>query len=333
MANKPNITHQWWEKHARTTYRKAEQYLSLKMYRLQVGKTPQEVLHHYYIRSVASDKLATRLAIDPQTGEVVATKPMSHVHIACFAFQTMWDQLDKELRRNCDLAQFWRPSEDGGDRAVLKDLKSWVEAPSEGFFETIADISDTGEITTQINDPHTLVDDEAIDLCDEIEKDALLNVLAGFTGIGRKSGRAILDARSAVVAYMEGKKSRDYAKEMGLQQGHARTKMNAGGMACDHYAHIHREGMRILVTKLNGGTIGNNADPYVVELMQQRGLLSDSLQVTEYGKTFEHLPRTPSKFKESLTWYLCVAPTMEVEETEDTNDEGTIPALYQALLK
>ena len=325
------LTKLWLDTHFEHLFLDAKRFLEMKIRHNSFGSNAAEMLADYYLIASTNDRLKTRLERNLD-GTVTATKPITASGLALYAFNVMFDELDKKARKNLDIARCWDVTTDT-DKGILKSLKKHYDSPAHNLFEAACSVSDSGEVVYELCDTSQDQPDANIDRLDDIEITAMIQTLANCSRNVRVSGTVMKDAELSVFACVHGWKTKDLAVAAGCNQGNARTKMNLAQKAIDYWANTHREAHRILTIKTNGGKIGKNSDPVVVELMIKKGMLTNALEITEEGRSFALFPRVPKLFKESLSYYLIDNEEPTGETDTDMLDIKQLPYLYQELMK
>lgn len=326
------MTKLWLDIHFQSLFPDAKRFLEMKIRRNSFGSCAAEMLADYYLVACSNDRLKSRLTMNDD-GAVTTTKPITASGLALYAFNVMFDELDKKARKNLDIARCWDVSTDT-DKGILKTLKQHYASPTHGLFEAVCSVSDSGEVTYELCDESQERPDANLDRLDDIGITAMIQTIANCSSSVRVSGTVMKDAELSVFACMNNWKTKDLATAAGCNQGNARAKMNLAQKAIDYWANTHREAHRILTIKSNGGSIGKNSDPVVVELMIAKGMLNSDLSITERGRSFALLPRVPKLFKESLSYYLIdIAEPNEGASDSDKIDIQQLPYLYQELMK
>lgn len=327
------ITKLWLDANYTALAKQARRFLDMKIKHNNFGSCADEMLADYYLVACSNDRLKSRLVMN-EDGTVTATKPITASSLALYAFNVMFDELDKKARKNLDIARCWDVTTDT-DKGILKSLKQHYASPSHDLFEAACSVSDNGEVTYELCDGGQEQPDADVDRLNAIELNAMINTFAKLTAKVRVSGTVMKDAHISVYAVIENWGSKELSERVGCNQGNARAKMNIAQKAIDLWANTHREAHRVLTVKTYGGLLGRNADPVVVELMIAKGWLTNELVITDKGRSFATFPRVPSLFRESLSYYLLdiAEPTIEGEGIPDPDNEDTLPFLYQELMK
>ena len=274
-------------------------FLRLKLKHNFIGVEHAEMINDYYLVCVQSDRLASRLTVN-EDGEVVALagKGITPSRMALYVFNTFLDTLDKSMRKNVDIAQMWAFSDSEDDQSYLR----WYAAPPSDHYEAVSNVDEAGNVSKDIADRGIDLD-LAIDELSPTESLALLNVVGNLTRKFMKGGRPIPNAREAVIAELSGTTSTELASQLGINRGNAKEKMNIARKAIDYWADTHRQCLAILVRLKNGGGIGDD-NLELVELMQQKGLISRAGEITEKGLIMSELPTRPRIFRESISYWL-----------------------------
>lgn len=275
-------------------------FLQLKLKHNFIGVERAEMINDYYLVCVESDRLASRLTVN-EDGKVVALagKGITPSRMALYVFNTFLDTLDKSMRKNVDIAQMWAFSDSDDDQSYLR----WYNAPPSDHYEAVSNVDDAGNVSKDIADRGVDMDSIA-DQLSSVEADAVLGLMGNLTRLFMKGGRPIPKAKEAVYAELTGMTSTEFAQQLGINRGNAKEKMNIARKAIDYWADTHRQCLAILVRLKNGGGIGDNANFELVELMQQKGLISRTGEITEKGLIMSDLPTRPSIFRESISYWL-----------------------------
>ena len=274
-------------------------FLRLKLKHNFIGVEHAEMINDYYLVAITSDRLASRLTVNEQ-GEVVtlAGKGITASRMALYVFNTFLDGLDKSLRKNVDIAQMWAFSNNDDDNSYLR----WYNAPPSDHYEAVSNVDEAGNVSKDIADKGIDLDLH-VDELSPVESLALLGIVGNLTRRFMKGGRPIPNAEKAVYAELTGMTSTEFAQQIGINRGNAKEKMNIARKAIDYWADVHRQSLAILVRLKNGGGIGSD-NLELVELMQQKGIISRTGEITTKGEVLSDLPTRPRIFRESISYWL-----------------------------
>ena len=274
-------------------------FLRLKLKHNFIGVEHAEMINDYYLVACTSDRLASRLEEDAEGNVVVKQgKDITASRMALYVFNTFLDTLDKSLRKNVDIAQMWAFTDSDDDQSYLR----WYNAPPSDHYEAVSNVDESGNISKDIADRG--VDMELLaDNLSFVESDAVLGLMGNLTRLFMKGGRPIPKAKEAVYAELTGMTSTEFAQQIGINRGNAKEKMNIARKAIDYWAEVHRQCLAILVRLKNGGGIGSD-NLELVELMQQKGLISRTGEITDKGLALSELPTRPRIFRESISYWL-----------------------------
>ena len=323
------MTKMWLDANFASLFNDANKFLKMKIKHNNFGSCSEEMLSDYYLVACKNDRLKSRLTMNDD-GTITVTKPITASGLATYAFNVMFDELDKKARKNLDIARCWDVTTDT-DKGILKSLKQHYASPSHDLYEAVCTVTESGEVTYELADGSQEQPDANVDRLDQIGLDAMINCLNQRHKDIRKSGTVPKDGHIAIQACLEGWTSSDLARATDCNRGNARHKLNQAQQSIDYWADTHREAHRILTIKSKGGSIGRNSNPVVVELMITKGWLTPSLGITEVGTQMSTLPTVPTLFKESLSYYLYDDGVATGEEAVEPHD-GTIPHLFQQLM-
>lgn len=302
------ITKTWLDANFSRLFNQANRFLKMKIKHNDFGSCSEEMLSDYYLVACKNDRLKSRLTLNDD-GTVTETKPITASGLALYAYNVMFDQLDKKARKNLDIARCWDATTET-DKGILKTLKQHYTSPSHSLFEAVCTVSDSGEVTYELSDSEQATAEDGLDRLDAVEQRAMIQAIAKCTAHLSSTGKLLDRAEESVWACLYGWRTQDFADYIGCHQTKGRRRMRIARQAIDYWANVHREAHRILTIKSKGGHIGSSCDPDVVDLLVAKGMLTEGLQITEKGRHFSMLPQVPRLFKESLSYYLV---DLEVE--------------------
>ena len=293
-----NLSTTWLQANFASLYKSTLDWLQVKVKHNFRKVDLADILHDYYLLAASSDRLACRLTTD-ENGDVVEIKgkEITASRLALFSFNAMLDSLDKNIRHNVDVAQQWAVSNDE-DRQMVKFYATPPSVYSEAFEGAVGVSEDPSVVVATPCDI-----EERADEIDEVEHEALFELMGNLTGLFEARGKPIPHATEAVIAELFGWTSTELAQELGINRGNAREKMVVARLAIDHWASIHRDCLRILKILIGGGRV-SNADPQLMLLMQKKKMIDRNGEITNIGRVFADLPTTPRVFRESIPYHL-----------------------------